>query len=96
VGFAAIITLCVASQPVKPKVSVYFIIYSVRKLLDTPSYIWDYTLISSYKTLNLCISVILPYVKYDALAFDLFCISKLFSKLFLKNIDKEYNFYIFH
>jgi hypothetical protein len=38
VSFAAI-TLCVASQQVIPKVSVYFFIGSVRKLLDTPSYI---------------------------------------------------------
>jgi hypothetical protein len=37
VTFAAI-TRCVASQRVIPKVSVYFIIDSVRKLLDTPSY----------------------------------------------------------
>jgi hypothetical protein len=35
--FAAI-TLCVASQRVIPKVSVYFVIDSVRKILDTPSY----------------------------------------------------------
>jgi hypothetical protein len=33
------ITLCIASQRVIPKVSVYFVINSVRKLLDTPSYI---------------------------------------------------------
>jgi hypothetical protein len=32
------ITLCLASEQVIPKVSVYFIIDSVRKLLDTPSY----------------------------------------------------------
>jgi len=37
VSFAAI-TLCVASQRVIPKVNVYFVIDSVRKLLDTPSY----------------------------------------------------------
>jgi hypothetical protein len=37
VSFAAII-LYVASQRVIPKVSVYFVIDSVRKLLDTPSY----------------------------------------------------------
>jgi hypothetical protein len=37
VSFAAII-LCVASQRVIPKVSVYFVIDSVRKLLDTPAY----------------------------------------------------------
>jgi hypothetical protein len=34
VSFAAI-TLCVASQRVIPKVSVYFLIESVRELLDT-------------------------------------------------------------
>jgi len=37
VSFATI-TLCVDSQRVIPKVSVYFVIDSVRKLLDTPSY----------------------------------------------------------
>jgi hypothetical protein len=37
VSFAAI-TLCVASQRVIPKVSVYFVIESVLKLLDTLSY----------------------------------------------------------
>jgi hypothetical protein len=36
VGYAAI-TLCVASQRVFIFVSVYFVIYSVRKVLDTPS-----------------------------------------------------------
>jgi len=34
----AVITLCVASQRVFIGVSVYFVIDSVRKLLDTPSY----------------------------------------------------------
>jgi len=34
----AVITLCVASQRAIPKVSVYFVIDSVRKLSDTPSY----------------------------------------------------------
>jgi hypothetical protein len=38
-SFAAI-TLCVASERVIPKLSVYFFIDSVRKLLDTPSYIF--------------------------------------------------------
>jgi hypothetical protein len=38
VSFAAI-TLCFASQRIIPKVSVYFVIDSVRKLLDTPPYI---------------------------------------------------------
>jgi hypothetical protein len=38
VSFAAI-TLCVASQRVMPKVSVHFVIDSVRKLLHTPSYV---------------------------------------------------------
>jgi hypothetical protein len=41
VSFAAI-SLCVASQRVIPKVSVYFVIDSVRKLLDTPSYVCMY------------------------------------------------------
>jgi hypothetical protein len=31
-------TLCIASQQVIPNVRVYFVIDSVRKLLDTPSY----------------------------------------------------------
>jgi hypothetical protein len=38
VNFAAI-TLCVASQLVFIVVSIYFVIGSVRKLLDTPSMI---------------------------------------------------------
>jgi hypothetical protein len=38
VGFSAI-TLCVASQRVFIVVSEYFFMDSVRKLLDTPSYI---------------------------------------------------------
>jgi hypothetical protein len=37
VSFAAI-TLCIASQRVFIFVSVYFVMDSVRKLLDTPSY----------------------------------------------------------
>jgi hypothetical protein len=37
VSFAAI-TLYVACQRVIPKVSVYFVIDSIRKLLDIPSY----------------------------------------------------------
>jgi hypothetical protein len=37
-SFAAL-TLCVASQRVFIVVSVYFVIDSVRKLLDTPSYV---------------------------------------------------------
>jgi hypothetical protein len=40
VRFAAI-TLCVASQRVFIVVSVYYVIDSVRKLLDTPSYSQD-------------------------------------------------------
>jgi hypothetical protein len=38
VSFAAI-TLCVASQRVFIVVRVYFVVDSIRKLLDTPSYI---------------------------------------------------------
>jgi hypothetical protein len=34
----AAITLCVTSQRVIPNVSIYFVIDSVRKLLDTLSY----------------------------------------------------------
>jgi hypothetical protein len=40
VSFAAI-TLCVASERVFIVVSVYFLIDSVRKLLVTPSYIFE-------------------------------------------------------
>jgi hypothetical protein len=39
VSFTAI-TLCVASQRVFIVVSVYFVIVSVRKRLDTPSYLY--------------------------------------------------------
>jgi hypothetical protein len=47
VSFAAI-TLYVAFQRVIPKVSVYFIMDSVRKLLETPTYIIiTYTLYST-------------------------------------------------
>jgi hypothetical protein len=38
VSFAAV-TLCVASQRVIPKVNIYFVIDSVRKLLDILSYV---------------------------------------------------------
>jgi len=41
VSFAAI-TFCVASQRVLIAVSIYFVIDSVRKLLDTPSYVLEY------------------------------------------------------
>jgi hypothetical protein len=37
---SAAITLCVASQRVIPKVSVYFVMDSVRNFLVTPSYLW--------------------------------------------------------
>jgi hypothetical protein len=37
VSFGAI-TLCIASQRVIPKISVYFVIDSIRKLLDIPSF----------------------------------------------------------
>jgi hypothetical protein len=52
VTFAAI-TLCVASERVFIVVSVYFVIGSVRKLLDTPSYnIMSYTAIYPYSFSN--------------------------------------------
>jgi len=54
VSFVAI-TLCVASQGVFNVVSVYFVIDSVRKLLDTLSYhfrIWYRVRLSS--TVNFC------------------------------------------
>jgi hypothetical protein len=38
VNFAAI-TLCVVPQRIIPKVSIYFVIDSVRKLLGIPSYV---------------------------------------------------------
>jgi hypothetical protein len=37
----AVITFCVASQRVFIVVSMYFVIDSVRKLLDTPSYLFQ-------------------------------------------------------
>jgi hypothetical protein len=46
-SFAAI-TLCVASQRVFIVVRVYFIIDSVRKLLDTPSYLVNTSFHSSF------------------------------------------------
>jgi hypothetical protein len=39
----AVITPCVASQRVIPLVSIYFVIDSVRKLLDTASYLLSST-----------------------------------------------------
>jgi hypothetical protein len=42
VSFAAI-TLCLASQRVFIVVNIYFVIHSVRKLLDTPSYTRPHT-----------------------------------------------------
>jgi hypothetical protein len=47
VRFAAL-TLCIASQRVFIVVSVYFVIDSVRKLLDTPSYIFLFVLRGSF------------------------------------------------
>jgi hypothetical protein len=44
---SAAITLCVSSQLVIPKVSIYFVIDSVRKLLDTPSYMATYYCLDS-------------------------------------------------
>jgi hypothetical protein len=55
-SFAAI-TLCVASQPVFIFV-VYFVIDSVRKLLDTPSYILNY---HSYKIIILRVANFIPF-----------------------------------
>jgi hypothetical protein len=53
VSFAAI-TLCVASQRVIPKVSIYIIMDSVRKVLDTPSYD-SYSILSNLLTQLSCI-----------------------------------------
>jgi hypothetical protein len=68
VSFASI-TLCVASQRVFIVVSVYFVIYTVRKLLDTPTYnsalsqfsftFWNRR--NSVVKLSLCLT------KYDAM-----------------------------
>jgi hypothetical protein len=52
VSFVAII-LCVASQGVFIVVSVYFVIDSVRKLLDTPSYIKRLETCSLFLNFNL-------------------------------------------
>jgi hypothetical protein len=49
VSFAAV-TLCVASQRVFIVVSVYFVIDSVRKLMDTPSYITKHVKLSLFLT----------------------------------------------
>jgi hypothetical protein len=50
-SFAAI-TLCVASQLMFIVVSAYFVIYSVRKLLDTPSYVSSMEGIRYHKQLH--------------------------------------------
>jgi hypothetical protein len=49
----AAITLCVASQRVFIVVIVYFVIDSVRKLLDIPSYFMCYVSISHEEKLKL-------------------------------------------
>jgi hypothetical protein len=54
VGFAAI-TICFASQRVFIVVRVYFVIDSVRKLLDTPSYVRVYIYI--YICVCVCVCV---------------------------------------
>jgi hypothetical protein len=59
VSFAAI-TLCVACQWVIPKVSVYFVIDSVRKLSDTPSYIWS---LAHLRILHIKAHIPIQYVK---------------------------------
>jgi hypothetical protein len=51
VSFAAM-TLCVASQRVFIVVSMYFVIDSVRKLLDTPLY--SNSLVNSYIPIDQC------------------------------------------
>jgi hypothetical protein len=51
VSFAAI-TLCVASQRVLIVVSVYFVIDSVRKLLDTLSYASFQTFLNDVNIIN--------------------------------------------
>jgi hypothetical protein len=48
----AIITLCVASQRVFIIVVIYFVIDSVRKLLDTPSYAQNYIILRLTCTYN--------------------------------------------
>jgi hypothetical protein len=54
VSFAAII-LCFASQRAVPKVSVHFVIDSVRKPLDTPSYSGVYVPVLSLVTRLTCL-----------------------------------------
>jgi hypothetical protein len=51
VSFAAI-TLCVPSQQVLVFVSMYFLMDSVRKLLDTPSYIHSFVCLFIVVVLN--------------------------------------------
>jgi hypothetical protein len=58
VNFTAII-FCVASQPVSIVVSVYFVIDSDRKLLDTPSYI-NQAMDIRYP--NFLLTIILPHL----------------------------------
>jgi hypothetical protein len=56
VSFAAI-TLCVAFQRVFIVVSVYFVIDSVRKLLDTLSYRFVCLLVCSFVCVCVCVCV---------------------------------------
>jgi len=53
VSFIAI-TICIASQRVTPNVRVHFVIDSVRKLLDTPSYAWKTNKIPMPMYGNIC------------------------------------------
>jgi hypothetical protein len=60
VSFVAI-TLCVASQRVIPKVSVYFVIDSVRKLLDTHLHVNLFYSFNSSKTLTERVSMAVTF-----------------------------------
>jgi hypothetical protein len=61
VSFAAI-TLCVASQRAVPKVGVYFVIDSVLKLLDTPSYITWSHLLQMFPCFSYFIFFVISYI----------------------------------
>jgi hypothetical protein len=61
VSFVAI-TLCVVSQRVFIVVSVYFVIDAVRKLLDTPSYVFPLNCFEQTRNLKKLSMNIMPLV----------------------------------
>jgi hypothetical protein len=69
------ITICVAPQRVSITVSVYFVIDSVRKLLDTPSYVHIVTGLT-YCT-HKCQSHVYLLIKFNQMIFTNFKREKL-------------------